>query len=159
MSLRRYWLMKSEPYVYSLDDLKRDKNQTTKWEGVRNYEARNFMRDRMQPGDGVLFYHSNVKPPHIAGTAVISSEAYPDLTQFNPESEYFDPKSSEDDPRWYLIDVTYVQSFNEPIGRDELKKITELKEMQLFKRMRLSVSEVTKKEWQIIHEMANAEPK
>ena len=103
----KHWLMKSEPYVYSYDDLVKDGR--TLWDGVRNYQARNFMRDTMEVGDQVLFYHSNVKPPGVAGICEVASEPYPDPTQFDPASKYHDPKSDPDNPRWMLVDVTPVE--------------------------------------------------
>src|SRR5690554_3233141 len=99
MSKRRYWLMKSEPDAFGIDDLIAAKDKTTHWEGVRNYQARNYMRDDMKPGDGVLFYHSNAKPLAIVGAMNVSSEPYPDPSQFNPNSNYFDPKSTQENPR------------------------------------------------------------
>jgi predicted RNA-binding protein with PUA-like domain len=139
--------MKSEPDVFSLHDLMNAENQTTKWEGVRNYEARNFMRDKMKIGDGVLFYHSNATPPHIAGLAEIVSESYPDPTQFESTSEYYDPKSTVENPRWFLVDVKFSATFTEPISRDTLSQDALLKEMMLFKRNRLSITPVTEQEW------------
>lgn len=158
MSERQYWLMKSEPYKYGIDDLIKDKDQTTRWVGVRNYEARNIMRDKMQIGDGVFFYHSNIKKPVIAGTMNVSSKPYPDPTQFDPDSDYFDPKSSEENPRWMLVNVTFTQKFEPPVTRDELKKIPEFTDMALFRRRRLSVQPVTKEEWLKIHELAGVDP-
>lgn len=154
---RNYWLMKSEPYAFGIDDLRDSENQTTPWDGVRNYEARNIMRDKMKKGDGVLFYHSNVKPPEIVGTMVVSSDPYPDKTQFDPDNHYFDPTSSEDDPRWILVDVTFNQKFDKPVTRDQIKKDPVLKNMVLMKRLRLSVTPVTEKEWNRIHELAGAD--
>src|SRR5690625_411312 len=112
----RYWLMKSEPGSYSIDDLERDGR--THWDGVRNYQARNFMRDEMRPGDRVLFHHSNAKPPGVAGIAEVVREAYPDHTARDPKSRYFDPKASDDDPRWFMVDIAFVETFDRfvPIG-------------------------------------------
>jgi predicted RNA-binding protein with PUA-like domain len=155
MSKRQYWLMKSEPYAYSIDDLKRD--GSIRWSGVRNYEARNTMRDDMNIGDRALFYHSNVKPPCIAGVMEVSSEPYPDPLQFDPDSKYFDEKSSESDPRWQLVDVKFIQKFENPVSRDELKKHDDLLEMQLFKRNRLSITEVREEEYKKILKLAGAE--
>lgn len=154
MSKKQYWLMKSEPDAYGIDDLKRDK--TEPWDGIRNYEARNFMRDEMNIGDRALFYHSSVRPPAIVGTMEICSEPYPDPTQFNPESKYFDEKSSESDPTWQLVDVKFIQKFEKPVTRDELKKVKELQEMMLFKRNRLSITKVTESEYRKILELAGA---
>ena len=156
MAKRQFWLMKSEPDAFSIDDLK--EVGTEPWDGIRNYEARNFMRDDMNVGDGVLFYHSNVRPPAIVGTMEVASEPYPDPTQFNPDSHYFDEKSSEEDPTWQLVDVKYVQKFEEPVTRDAIKQVPALQDMVLLNRFRLSITPVTQEEWRIIHEMAGAEP-
>ncbi|WP_233505578.1 EVE domain-containing protein [Rhodohalobacter sp. SW132] len=157
MSKRQYWLMKSEPDAYSIDDLKRDGK--IRWSGVRNYEARNSMRDEMNVGDRALFYHSNVKPPAIVGTMEVCSEPYPDPLQFDPESKYFDEKSSESDPRWHLVDVKFVQKFEEPVTRTSLKEDSFFDEMQLFKRNRLSITSVREEEYKKILEMAGTEEK
>lgn len=150
--MKRYWLMKTEPESYSIDDLERD--GTTCWDGVRNYQARNFMRDDMKPGDGVLFYHSNASPPGIAGIAEISKEAYPDHTQFDPDDKHFDPKSSPDDPRWLMVDMKFVRKFSEPIPLPELKEQPGLEDMMVTKRgSRLSVQPVTAAEWKIVTKM------
>ncbi|KGM55742.1 EVE domain-containing protein [Lysobacter arseniciresistens ZS79] len=116
---RRYWLMKSEPDAFSIDDLERV--GTEPWNGVRNYQARNFMRDGMQVGDGVLFYHSNTKPPGIVGTATVASHAYPDETQFDPSSHYHDPKATREEPRWFLVDVAFERKLSRIITLDEIK--------------------------------------
>lgn len=152
MSKKQYWLMKSEPGDYSIDDLNRDKVEP--WDGVRNYEARNMMRDQMKVGDRAFFYHSNVKPPVIAGEMEICSEPYPDPTQFDPDSKYFDEKSSENNPRWQLVDVKFVRKFDQSVSREELKKDKELLEMQLFKRNRLSITKVTAAEYKKILALA-----
>lgn len=157
MSSRNYWLMKSEPEAFSIDDLQEVGMEP--WDGVRNYEARNIMRDDMEVGDGVLFYHSNVRPPVIAGAMTVASEPYPDPTQFDPSSKYFDEKSSESDPTWHLVDVEFSQKFDTPVTRDALKEEPSLNEMVLFKRFRLSITPLTEAEWLKIHEMAGAEPK
>lgn len=150
--MSQFWLMKSEPEAYSIDDLQRDGREP--WDGIRNYEARNFMRDEMKIGDRALFYHSNVKPPVIAGVMEICSEPYPDPTQFDPKSNYFDEKSSESDPTWMLVDVKFVEKFPVPVTRNELKEDSRLKEMMLFKRNRLSISRVTEEEYQRVIEIA-----
>ena len=146
--------MKSEPYAYSIDDLKRDGQ--IRWSGVRNYEARNIMRDRMNVGDRAFFYHSNVKPPAIVGEMEVCTEPYPDPLQFDPESKYFDEKSSESDPRWQLVDVKFIQKFDKEVTRDMLKDAG-LTEMQLFKRNRLSITEVTEEEYKQILKLAGVE--
>ena len=157
MSERQYWLMKSEPDAYSIDDLERDGVEP--WDGIRNYEARNTMRDDMNVGDGVLFYHSNMKPPQIVGSMEVASEPYPDHTQFDPDSKYFDKKSSEEDPTWQLVDVKFVQKFDDPVTRSAIKEEPSLQDMVLMNRIRLSITPVTEEEWIKIHEMAGAEIK
>lgn len=152
MSDKRYWLMKSEPDAYSIDDLKRDKVEP--WDGIRNYQARNFMRDDMKIGDKIFFYHSNAKPIAIVGTMEVASEPYPDHLQFDPKSKYFDEKSSEEDPRWQLVDVKFIQKFDNPVTREEMKEVPELEEMLIFKRSRLSITPVEEHEWNKIMEMA-----
>ncbi len=117
---KRYWLMKSEPDAFSIDDLQRV--STEPWNGVRNYQARNFMRDGMKVGDGILFYHSNTKVPGIVGVATVASEAYPDDTQFDPGSDYYDPKASREQPRWYLVDVAFERKLAQVIALDEIKR-------------------------------------
>ena len=117
---QRYWLMKSEPDVFSIDDLARV--GTEPWNGVRNYQARNFMRDGMRIGDGVLFYHSNTQVPGIVGIASVASHAYPDPTQFDPESDYHDPKASQEQPRWYLVDVRFERKLERTIPLDRIKQ-------------------------------------
>lgn len=154
MSKKQYWLMKSEPDAYSIDDLESDGK--IHWSGVRNYEARNIMRDRMNVGDRAFFYHSNVKPPTIAGEMEVCSEPYPDKFQFDPDSQYFDEKSSESNPRWQLVDVKFIRKFENPVTRDMLKEDQSLLEMQLFKRNRLSITEVTEKEYQKIVKLADS---
>lgn len=145
-----YWLMKTEPEAYSWDDLKNKPNSTDFWDGVRNYQARNFMRD-MKVGDKVFFYHSQINPPAIVGIATVVREAYPDPTQFDPESKYFDPKSKTDDPRWSVVDIRSEAEFAEPVTLPELRDIPELEEMVLLRKgSRLSVQPVTEKEWKII---------
>jgi predicted RNA-binding protein with PUA-like domain len=147
----RYWLMKSEEDVYSIRDLERD--GTTFWEGVRNYEARNIMRDEMKVGDQVLFYHSNANPPGVAGLARVVKEAYPDYFAFIPDSDYFDPKSDPQDPRWHMVDVEFVEAFDEVVPLQEIKDRPELEDMVLVKRARLSVQPVEPEEFRIIREM------
>lgn len=155
MSEKRYWLMKSEPDAFSIDDLASRNNQTTYWEGVRNYQARNFMRDDMKPGDKVLFYHSNAKPLAVVGTMEVASEPYPDPSQFDPDSKYFDEKSTEENPRWILVDVKLIRKFDKPVLRDDIKKEPSLQDMMLVQRgSRLSIQPVTEFQWKKIHEMA-----
>jgi predicted RNA-binding protein with PUA-like domain len=149
--------MKSEPDAYSIDDLERDGVEP--WDGIRNYQARNFMKDEMEIGDGILFYHSNVRPPVIVGSMEVASEPYADSTQFDPDSKYFDEKSSEEDPTWKLVDVKFVQKFKNPVTRDAIKEEPSLQDMVILNRYRLSITPVTEEEWLKIHEMAGAEPK
>ena len=150
---KSYWLMKSEPGTYSIDDLKKDKK--TEWDGVRNYQARNFMRDQMKKGDSVLFYHSSCDPPGVAGLAEVSVEAHPDVTQFNAKSKYYDPKSNKDDPRWWLVDIKYVKKFPDVLPLELIKGNPKLGDMKLVQRgMRLSVQPVTPKEWKEVLKMA-----
>lgn len=148
----KYWLMKTEPNVFSWDDLKNMPQQIAQWEGVRNYQVRNFMRDDMKVGDRAFFYHSNVKPQAIVGIAKIVREAYPDSFAFDPTSPYYDPKSSPDAPRWLMVDVQFESAFVPPITLDELKlRSLELKDMMLLQKgCRLSVQPVTLKQWQVI---------
>jgi predicted RNA-binding protein with PUA-like domain len=145
---KRYWLMKSEPEVYSIDDLARD--GTTHWDGVRNYQARNFMRDDMRPGDGVLFYHSNAKPPGVAGVAEVVRAGYPDHTARDPESRYFDPRASDADPRWYMVDIRFVLKFQDFVPLSTLRTTPGLEEMLAVTKSRLSVQPVTRAEFEIV---------
>ncbi len=145
----KHWLMKSEPEAFSIDDLKRKRIEA--WDGVRNYQARNFMRDGMCPGDKVFFYHSNCAEPGIAGLAEVASDAYPDPSQFDSKSKYFDPKSSREEPRWMLVDVKFVKKLKRTITLDELKGHTALEDMQLLRKgNRLSVMPVGASEWRYI---------
>lgn len=160
MSKPRYWLLKSEPDVFSFDDLWKSKGRRTPWDGVRNYQARNFMRDDMRPGDGVLFYHSNAEPMGVAGIAEVASEPYPDPTQFDPADKHFDPKSKPEDPRWVLVDVRAVRKLPRTVPLAELKGEAKLSEMALCQKgSRLSVQPVTAAEWRHVLRMAGAVPK
>ena len=144
-----HWLMKSEPDAFSIDDLKRKKREA--WDGVRNYQARNFMRDGMRPGDKVFFYHSNCAVPGIVGIAEVASDAYPDPSQFDPESKYFDPGSSRDNPRWMLVDVKFVKKLKRTISLDEMKNDPSLAEMPLLRKgNRLPVMPVDAAHWKCI---------
>lgn len=146
-----YWLMKSEPDVFGIDHLAKMKNKTEHWDGVRNYQARNMMRDQMKKGDLVFFYHSNCKVPGIVGIAKVVREGYPDHTQFNPEEKYYDPKSNPDNPRWYMVDIKLVRKFKGVISLEQLKTVAALKDMPLVRKgNRLSVMPVSKKEWEKI---------
>jgi len=159
MSENRYWLMKSEPDEFGVDDLASRKNQTTYWEGIRNYQARNFMRDEMKVGDRVFFYHSRANPLAIVGTMQVASEPYPDPSQYDPGSKYFDEKATEDYPRWFLVDVKLIKKFRKPVLRDDIKEKEELSEMMLIKKgSRLSIQPVSEHEWTEIHKMAREAP-
>jgi predicted RNA-binding protein with PUA-like domain len=144
-----YWLMKSEPDAFSIDDLARVK--TEPWTGVRNYQARNFMRDGMKPGDGVLFYHSSCAEPGVVGIAEVASDAYPDPTQFERKSDYYDEKSTREQPRWMLVDVAFKRKLKRTIALNELKEQPRLHGFALLQRgNRLSVLPVTKVQWDCI---------
>ncbi len=146
----RYWLMKSEPGDCSIDDLARLPNQTVAWYGVRNYQARNFMRDQMNIGDGVLLYHSNCKEPGIAGIARVASSAYPDATQFKRNGKYFDPKATQETPRWVNVDVQLVKK-TRLISLPELRSYPELERMRILQRgNRLSITPLDPAEWKFI---------
>ena len=146
-----YWLMKSEPSVFSIDDLIQREGQREPWDGVRNYQARNMMRDQMSVGDEVFFYHSNCETPGIVGIAQIVSESYPDPTQFMPGHEHFDPKSKPEKPSWYLVEVSFVRKLNRVIPLSALKERSELKDFPLVRRgNRLSVMPVSGPEWTFI---------
>ena len=148
----KYWLMKSEPDVYSIDDLER--HGTCFWEGVRNFQARNFMRDEMRLGDAVLFYHSNAKPPAVAGLATVCKESYPDFTSWDPKSSYYDKRSSEENPLWFMVDLKFKEKFTNPVSLAKIKETSSLGGMLLIKKgMRLSVQPVEKKEYSLICKM------
>jgi len=150
---RRYWLLKSEPEAYSIDDLVRDGR--TYWDGVRNYQARNFLRDDMAVGDGVLFYHSNTDPLAIVGTAKIVRTGYPDHTAFDPGDHHYDPKSDPDNPAWYMVDIELVKKFPEALTRESLRDDQTTAGMMVLARgSRLSVQPVTEAEWQAVHRLA-----
>jgi predicted RNA-binding protein with PUA-like domain len=144
----RYWLLKSEPDAYSIDDLARDGE--TSWNSVRNYQARNFMRDDMKVGDRVLFYHSNASPPGVAGIAEVSRAAYPDHTALDPQDEYYDPKATAEDPRWYMVDVAFVEKFENFVPLDELKSRRTFAGMLVTGKSRLSVQPVDRKHFDAV---------
>jgi predicted RNA-binding protein with PUA-like domain len=148
MAERKYWLFKSEPSSYSFANLLNEPDQTAEWDGVRNYQARNFMRDEMKAGDGVLFYHSSANPMAVIGTARIAREAYPDHTAWDSKSKYYDTKSSPDNPIWLMVDIKAEQEFARPVTLQEIKQNPKLQDMLLVRRgMRLSIQPVTKAEW------------
>lgn len=155
MSSKRisHWLMKSEPDAFSIDDLERKGQEA--WDGVRNYQARNFMRDGMRVGDKVFFYHSNCAEPGIVGVAEVATDAYPDPSQFDPKSDYFDSGSTRDNPRWMLVEVKFVKKFKRTITLDELKQQDALAEMALVRKgNRLSVMPVSDDDWKYILKLA-----
>lgn len=155
MRNRRYWLMKSEPQVFSFDDLWKAKNRTTSWDGVRNYQARNFMRQQMEVGDGVLFYHSNCDPPGVAGIAEVASPAYPDPTQFDPADPHFDRSSTRARPRWFLVDVRAAERLERFVPLHELREEPALVDMLVLRPgNRLSITPVSEKEWRAVRELA-----
>ncbi|MEM8609131.1 MAG: EVE domain-containing protein [Myxococcota bacterium] len=152
-----YWLMKSEPDVYSIDDLARD--GTESWEGVRNYQARNFMRD-MAVGDLAIFYHSNAKPPGAAGVCRVAREAYADDTQFDKKSKYYDAKSKKEEPRWSMVDVTFIEKFGDVVSLQALKDDAALNGMRVTQKgSRLSVQPVDKAHFKRVLRMAGAKTK
>ena len=143
---KQYWLMKSEPDEFGIDDLK--KVDIEPWSGVRNYQARNFMRDSMKVGDEILFYHSSTRPPGIAGLAVVASTPYPDPSQFNSRSDYYDPKSLKEDPRWVLVDVKFKETFPMLVTLESMKTEPILAQMKVLQKgSRLSITPVTKEEF------------
>ena len=147
-----YWLMKSEPDAFSIDDLKAMPNKTEHWDGIRNYQARNMMRDDMKKGDLIFFYHSNAKVIGIVGIAKVVKEAYPDFTAFEPESRYFDPKSDPDKPRWFMVDIKFVRKLKRTITLGELKNYSSvLDDMPLLRKgNRLSIMPVSESHWNFI---------
>jgi predicted RNA-binding protein with PUA-like domain len=152
---KRYWLMKSSPANYSIRRLERDGR--TCWDGVRNYTARNFMRDEMQVGDAVLFHHSNAKPPGVAGIARVCREAYPDHTAFQRRSKAYDPKSSKDEPRWFMVDVEFVERFDDVVSMDRLRETKGLEDLPLLQRgQRLSILPITRRQFEIIRRLGRS---
>lgn len=151
----KYWLVKSEPSVFSIDDLAKSKNKTTYWDGVRNYQARNFMRDEMKLGDQVLFYHSNAEPVAVVGVCKVVKEGYPDFTAFDPDDKHYDPKSKKENPAWIMVDIKLKKKFKHPITLTQVKENKKLQEMKLVQRgNRLSVMPVTKTEFDEILKMS-----
>jgi len=150
-----YWLMKSEPDTFGIDDLCRRAGGIEHWDGVRNYQARNMMRDQMRSGDQVFFYHSNCAEPGIAGIMEVVREGYPDFLAFDPDDPHFDPSSTPDNPRWFMVDVKYVRHLPRTITLHELKEKTELADLALVRRgNRLSIMPVTKAQWDFILALA-----
>ncbi len=148
---KKYWLMKTEPDTFSIDDLSSRPNKTECWDGVRNYQARNFMRDDMKKGDLVLLYHSSCKVPGIAGIAQVVKESYPDHTSWDHKSAYYDPKSTEETPRWFMVDIKFKKKLKTYLPLTKLKEIPQLKDMILLKKgSRLSIQPVTQEEFEFI---------
>jgi len=145
-----FWLFKSEPGCFSFDDLKKKPEMTEHWDGVRNYQARNFLRDSIRVGDQVLFYHSNIPQPSVVGVAEVVREGYPDFTALDPNGEHFDPKASPGKPIWYMVDVRYSKPLLKQVSLEEIKNHPLLGDMPLVKRSRLSIQPVTEAEWQTI---------
>ncbi|MCX8056051.1 MAG: EVE domain-containing protein [Ignavibacteria bacterium] len=151
--MKNYWLFKSEPDVYSIDDLERD--GTTFWDGVRNYEARNYLRDKVKKGDKVLFYHSNCEVPGVYGVCEVVKEGYPDFTQFDPKNKYYDPKSNPNNPTWFMVDVKFVKKLKKPVTLEEIKNNPKLKNIRLVQKgNRLSIIPLTKEEFDEILKMS-----
>ena len=153
----KYWLFKTEPESFSIQDLTAAPNQTTCWDGVRNYQARNFMRDEMRVDDRVLFYHSNAEPAAIVGLAKVVREAYPDHTAWKKGDHHFDSKASPDNPIWQMVDIELEEIFPRPLGLDELRTVAALKDMELLRRgSRLSVQPVTKRQFDAVLKLARS---
>jgi len=155
---RNYWLVKSEPDVFSIDDLFAAPGKSTCWDGVRNYTARNMLRDELKNGDGVLYYHSRTDPPGIAGTAEVVREGYPDHTQFDPKNSHFDAKADPENPRWFMVDIRALEKFPRHVPLEEIKASSKLAEMAVVQRgQRLSVQRVTAAEWREVLRMGKSE--
>jgi predicted RNA-binding protein with PUA-like domain len=149
-----YWLFKTEPGCFSLGDLRKRPGQTEHWDGVRNYQARNFLRDSIKKGDGVFFYHSGIPAPAIVGLAEVVREGYPDFTALDPESGHFDPKSSPESPIWFMVDIRFRRELPRPVALEMIRANPLLASMPLLNRSRLSVQPVTADQWRIIIAMA-----
>ncbi len=148
----KYWLMKNEPQAFSIDDLERV--DVEPWDGIRNYQVRNYIRDQMSVGDQAFFYHSSCKIPGIVGTMRIVSEAYPDHTAFDPDEHYYDPKSNLEKPTWLMVDVKFASKLNEPIPLQQLRQYAELSDMRILQKgNRLSITPLDKKHWDFIHQL------
>ena len=147
---KRYWLFKSDPDEFGLPHLKKCRNKTTLWDGVRNYQARNLLRDEIKVGDGVLFYHSQESPPSVVALAKVVKAGYPDPTQFKKSEKYYDPKSTKDNPRWFTVDIQHDRDLGRPVTLPEIRETPGLEEMVLVNRSRLSVQPVRSDEWKII---------
>jgi predicted RNA-binding protein with PUA-like domain len=155
-----YWLFKSEPGCFSFADLMASPGRTTGWDGVRNYQARNFLRDQVRRGDGVLFYHSNADPPAIAGVAEVVEEAHPDPTAFDPKAQHHDPSSDPDNPTWFQVSIRAVRPIDPPLGLPSLRDVPALVGMELLRKgSRLSIQPVTAAEWDAVLALAGPAPK
>jgi predicted RNA-binding protein with PUA-like domain len=154
MLIMNYWLMKSEPYDYSFDDLKNEADSTAEWDGVRNYQARNFLRDEIKIGDMILYYHSNSKPSGIVGTATVVKEGYPDYTAWDPDSDHPDERSTPDNPIWYMVDIKAHKTFKRMISLAEIKADEFLSDMVLVRNSRLSVQPVAEEYFEYICSLA-----
>lgn len=151
----KYWLIKSEPELFSIDDLINSENQTTFWDGVRNYQARNYIRDEMKIGDKVIFYHSNSEPPSAVGICKVVRETYPDFTAFDSDNPHYDPKSKKETPTWFMVDVKLVKKFSRFVSLDEMRENKKLQNMKLLQKgNRLSVMPLTKEEFDEIKKLA-----
>ena len=152
-----HWLLKTEPEAFSIQDLAKAPKRTAYWDGVRNYQARNFLRDSIKQGDKVLFYHSNANPPSIVGIATVVKAGYPDFTAWDPTSHHFDPKSPQSKPLWYMVDIQWAETFSQPLSLEFLRTIPALKKMELLRKgSRLSVQPVTAAEFATIQQLANS---
>jgi len=155
MPSRSYWLMKSEPNCFSIADLAASPNGVSPWDGVRNYQVRNLLRDTVAVGDGVLFYHSGIPEPAIVGLARVVRSGYPDHTALDPRSDHFDPRASDENPVWYMVDVQYLDALAHPLTREDLRRHPVLSQMEVLKRgNRLSVQPVTEKQWRAVLEIS-----
>jgi predicted RNA-binding protein with PUA-like domain len=156
-SATQYWLVKTEPESYSVDDFLNEPKRTTCWDGVRNYQARNMLRDQMKIGDRVLIYHSNADPPAIAGIGVVVREGYPDHTAWNPDDSHYDPKSTPDEPRWFMVDIQLERKLKRPLPLPELRTVPALSEMELLRKgSRLSVQPVRPDEFSAVLALEDA---
>jgi predicted RNA-binding protein with PUA-like domain len=158
MQSRNYWLFKSEPSGFSLDDLRHRPDATEHWDGVRNYQARNYLRDRIKIGDLLLFYHSNIAEPAAVGIAEVVREGYPDFTALDPESDHFDPRSSAENPLWFMVDVRFVRELPRPVTLAQMRDDPALSGMPLLSRSRLSIQPVTVDQWREILLLAGVKP-
>lgn len=148
---RRFWLTKSEPHCFSIDDLKACPDGTEHWDGVRNYQARNLLRDEIRPGDGVLFYHSNIPNPAVVGVALVVRAGYPDHTALDPRGDHFDPRASEENPIWFMVDVRYLGTLASPLSREDLRRHPVLSGMDVLRKgNRLSVQPVSEEAFRLV---------